>query len=78
MRDGPSDMLIELIDVKRGTAHSSLPNIGAKPLICVPRAARTCCEVSDTKSSILVMISLSKVSRSSNLQKPAQSQHDEH
>jgi hypothetical protein len=51
-------------------AYSSLPKIGAKPLICVPSAARTCCDVSDTKSSMLVMISLSKVSRSSNLQNP--------
>lgn len=51
-------------------AHSSLPKIGAKPLICVPSAARTCCEVSDTRASMLVIISSSRVSRSSRLQKP--------
>lgn len=52
--------------------YSSLPRIGAKPLICVPKAARTCWEVSDTKSSMLVIISLSNVSRSSSPQKPEQ------
>ena len=54
----------------KGT-HSSLPSIGASPLICVPSAARTCWEVSETKSSILVIISLSSVSLSMSLQKPA-------
>ena len=54
--------------------YSSLPRIGAKPLICVPKAARTCWEVSDTKSSMLVIISLSNVSRSSSPQKPGQNE----
>ena len=52
--------------------YSSLPKIGARPLICMPRAARTCCDVSDTKSSILVIISLRRVSRSNNPQKPSE------
>ena len=51
-------------------AYSSLPRIGASPLIWVPSAALTCCEVSETKSSMLVMISFKRVSRSSNVQKP--------
>ena len=51
-------------------AHSSLPSMGARPLICVPSAARTCCDVSDTRSSTLVMISFKRVSLSSNAQNP--------
>ena len=51
-------------------AHSSLPRMGAKPLICVPSAALTCCDVSPTRSSMLPMISFKRISRSIKAQKP--------
>jgi len=54
----------------RNYTYSCLPRIGARPEICVPSAARTCCEVSDTKSSILPMISLRSVFLSTKAQKP--------
>lgn len=50
--------------------YSSLPNMGARPLICVPKAARTCWDESETRSSTLDMISFRSVSRSSKPQKP--------
>ena len=53
------------------STYSSLPSIGASPLICVPRAARTCCDGSETRSSMGGIISLSRVSRSIKLQKPS-------
>ena len=70
--DGPRKGKLRKTDVKPWMTYSSLPRIGAKPLIWVPKAARTCWEVSDTKSSMLVIISLSNVSRSSSPQKPEQ------
>lgn len=50
--------------------YSCLPKIGASPLIWVPRAARTCWDGSETRSSTELMISLRSVSRSTRLQKP--------
>lgn len=52
------------------TTYSCLPRIGANPLICVPKAARTCCELSDTRSSTLPIMSLSRVDRSTKAQNP--------
>lgn len=71
MRDCPTMMLAaRMFKCLVCIPYSSLPKIGARPLICVPRAALTCCEVSDTKSSILVIISLRSVLRSSSPQNP--------
>lgn len=50
--------------------YSCLPRMGARPLICVPRAARTCWEVSETRSSMLGIMSLSRTDRSTRPQKP--------
>jgi hypothetical protein len=50
--------------------YSSFPRIGASPLIWVPSAARTCCDWSDTNSSMLGITSWRRVSRSSTAQKP--------
>ena len=75
MCDGPG--LYQLLILTQGSellTYSSFPRIGASPLICVPSAARTCCDESDTKSSMLPIISLSRVSRSSNLQNPVEGQ----
>ena len=66
--------LVQYREKDHYSAYSSLPRIGARPLICVPRAARTCCDVSETKSSTLVIISLSRVSLSNSPQKPCSSQ----
>jgi len=51
-------------------SYSSLPRIGASPLIWVPSAARTCCDWSETSSSILGITSWRRVSRSRSAQKP--------
>jgi hypothetical protein len=51
-------------------AYSCLPRIGARPLICVPRAARTCWELSETRSSIVVIISFRSVVLSNREQNP--------
>lgn len=51
-------------------AYSCLPKMGASPLIWVPRAARTCCEVSETKSSTELIMSLRRTFRSTSAQKP--------
>ena len=75
MRDGPRECQSGK-DKKICISYSSLPRIGARPLICVPKAARTCWEESETKSSMLVIISLSNVSLSSSPQKPEK--HERH
>jgi hypothetical protein len=63
--------LVEARGHARNLTYSSLPRIGASPLICVPRAARTCCDWSETSSSMLGITSWRRVSGSSKAQKPA-------
>lgn len=53
-----------------GVSYSCLPKIGARPLIWLPKEARTCCEESETSSSTAGMISWSRVSLSTSAQKP--------
>ena len=72
MVDCPEFMVSSCIIDSRCTSftYSCFPRRGARPLIWVPKAARTCWDGSETRSSTVVIISLSRVSRSIKLQNP--------